>query len=101
MSRNGTQADTGDPLTNRGRQRAHARQRALERYGVALTDDALADMRAQIRDGRATVIEMRSKTFGIHLVYWADAGRVVPVFYNAARRQIVSVLPPEAGYQRS
>jgi len=91
---------SGDPkasLTNRGRLRAHARERALERYGVVLTDDAMRDMRAQIRSGQAKVVQMRSKTFGIFLVYWADADRDVPVFYHGARRQIVSVLPPEAG----
>lgn len=92
-----TQADRSSSLTNRGRLRAHARQRALERYGVALTDDAMKDMRAQIRDGRATVVQMKSKTSGIFLVHWADAGRSVPIFYDGARRTITSVLPPEAG----
>lgn len=49
--------------------RKHARQRASERFGMALTSAEYADLVDECRSGRAGVLLQQSQTRTWHLVY--------------------------------
>jgi hypothetical protein len=75
---------------------AHSEQRAMERYGVAFTENDRLDIRSQIRENRAIFVSGKtgSSHVKVWLVWWHSAQRIVPVYYHEGR--IKSVLPTAA-----
>lgn len=56
----------------------HARDRALERYGLALTDAELEDIYRQCQSGRS-LIGRRTHHGAIYLIRWKDGQLIFPV----------------------
>lgn len=73
-------------------QRAHAKRRALERYGLTLNRHELEEMNAKAR--RAQVLERQSQRVTVRAI---QVGPVyIPVVYDQVRGTIVTFLPKEA-----
>lgn len=77
----------------------HVEQRAKERYGAVLTEDDIANMKRQIRDGRGFFVSRknRGRHVKVWLVWWESAQRIVPVYSHDGK--ITSVLPTQAAAQ--
>lgn len=74
-------------------QRAHASRRAMERYGIHLTDDVWRALVACITTGRSTLVERQSNRVVVHDV--AYDGQRVRVVYDTERGQLVTFLPAD------
>jgi len=76
-------------------QRAHARRRALERYGIVLNKEARRAMVEAVRSGRARLVHRRSNRVATYEIEWE--GRTVLLSYDRKRGTIVTFLPPRKG----
>jgi len=82
-------------LTRRGKTKrqaeaAHAKRRALQRFGLTLNSDQLQALSRMIRAGRSECIERESNRVSVHRLEWQ--GCVVVVVYDRLRKQIVTFL---------
>ena len=75
-------------------QRFHAKKRALQRYGVNLPTTAQAAIVKLIQKGQARWLKTQSNRVTHWAVEWE--GKILPVVYDKLRKQLVTVLPPEA-----
>ena len=75
-------------------QRAHAKRRANQRYGLSLNRDKLNAMVRLIQEGKCTFIERQSNRVTVFSLLFE--GLTFPVVYDKQRKTIVTVLPPEA-----
>jgi hypothetical protein len=71
--------------------RAHARQRAVERYGVALSKQLRRDMLTMIRSGQSVRKLKLTHTRTAHLLL--IGGKRIAVIYSNSVKDIVTVLP--------
>lgn len=72
-------------------QRAHAKKRALERYGITANRRTLREWVETIQAGRATPIRKVSNRVSIFEI--EHAGQPVRVVYDRERKTIVTCLP--------
>lgn len=72
---------------------AHREQRSEERFGLKLTAETAADMKIQVAEGRAVFAGRKSGKVSIWLVWWADANRIVAVYYSTKHKTMLTVLP--------
>jgi len=70
--------------------RVHSWRRALERYGLDLTDELRKEIIDQIRSGKSTAVEKQSERLSIHDVH--VAGQRVRVAYDKSRGALVTFL---------
>lgn len=75
-------------------QLAHARRRALERFGVVLTEHDERELVRTIRAGKAGVVERQSHCITLHRVT-LPGGEVAVAVYDSKRGVIVSFLHKE------
>lgn len=73
--------------------RAHARKRALERYGLDLTARDLDALALAIRRGQSQLIRRESLTRTHHLI--VCRGRVMHAVYDKTTKAIATFLPLE------
>ena len=87
------------PRTSKAKaQQAHARKRAMERYGISLTLNDIRHFIAAIKRGEGRLIEHQSHRVSIYDVPFRVAGLSVAdiwirVVYDRSRSTIVSCLP--------
>lgn len=74
--------------------RAHARDRALERYGLSYNRSLLDDIRRAIRSGHNQVIQRVSLRVSLRMV--TVRGQRLPIVWDSKRREVVTFLPPDA-----
>ena len=74
-------------------QRAHAKRRARERYGLHINRDLYRELVQRIQLGRARIIERQSNRIAVHLL--EIDGVQYPVAYDNQRQTIVTFLPQE------
>lgn len=72
-------------------QRAHARRRSAQRFGVLLTNEAEREIVEKIRSGRATFIEKQSHRVSLFGVIYA--GKETVVVYDKSRGTVVTLMP--------
>lgn len=72
-------------------QRAHAKRRALERFGIELTKDVRRTLVQAIQKGEARFRARQS----LRITHWIVEyqGKELPVVYDRQRHEIVTVLP--------
>ena len=75
-------------------QRAHAKRRLQERYGIELTAELRRELLSQIRSGEAKFLERQSRRLTIHVVKVGEDVEI-PVVYDSVRGEIVTVLLQE------
>ncbi|HMZ78101.1 MAG TPA: hypothetical protein PLL06_00275 [Acidobacteriota bacterium] len=75
-------------------QRYHAKERALERYGLVLTRAVYREWVKLIQSHKATFVSRTSCRLTKFIVHWQ--GQDFPVVYDSVRKAIVTVLPNEA-----
>lgn len=73
-------------------QRRHARQRAMERYGIEVGRSTRTAVIDAIQSGRSTVVNRTSLRTTVHDVTLPD-GDVVRVVYDKHRKEIATFLP--------
>jgi hypothetical protein len=78
-------------LKNQTQRRAHARQRAQERYNVALSKQLRRDMLTMIRSGQSVRKLKLTHTRTAHLLL--IGGKRIAVIYSNSVKDIVTVLP--------
>lgn len=72
-------------------QRAHAKRRAKQRYGLTLNRHELRQVVLQIQEGRAKQIEKQGNgKFVFEVTY---EGMVIPVVYDKTTKNVVTFLP--------
>jgi hypothetical protein len=78
-------------LSKKAAQRAHARRRARERYGVSLTKPSFHAIVQQIQNGKATFLGRTS----LRVTEWIVPfeGAKLRVVYDRKRKTIVTCLP--------
>lgn len=78
--------------------RAHARTRALERYGLELRNDDLEWLALRIEANDAGVVPLRPDAVypSRRLVAVRHAGEWLPAIYDADLRSVVTFIPPHA-----
>ncbi len=74
-------------------QRAHARRRSIERYGVGLTKAAEREIIEKIQSGKATFLEKESNRISIFGVRYA--GEETVVVYDKTRGTVVTLMRRE------
>jgi hypothetical protein len=74
-------------------ERIHAKRRALERYGVAFSNDDLQDIVRKIQAGKATLVGRQSNRVTVWIVEHADMRLMIA--YDKSRSSIVTFLPVE------
>jgi hypothetical protein len=72
--------------------RAHAKRRAMERYGILLNREAYLELRDVIRSGGGQLIIKDGKTTIWRVPY---QGQELLTIYNRTTHEIVTFLPPE------
>lgn len=72
-------------------QRLHAKKRASQRFGLALTTADLRQIAESIRRGNSTPIERQSNRVTLHRVEFK--GEQYRVVYDRKRKEIVTFLP--------
>lgn len=72
-------------------QRAHAKRRAEQRYGIRMNRDVLRQLIAQIQAGKARVLERQS--LRVSVLELCIDGNPVPLVYDYKRKTIVTFLP--------
>ena len=75
-------------------QKRHAKERALERYGLVLTRAVYREWVKLIQSHKATFVSRTSHRLTRFIVHWE--GQDFPVVYDSIRKTIVTVLPKEA-----
>ncbi len=75
-------------------QRAHAKRRAAERFGLNLTKEAQREIVSRIQNGKAKFLEKQSLRISLWLVDWN--GTEMRVVYDKNRKSIVTCLPLKA-----
>ncbi len=76
------------------RERAHAKDQALTRYELLLTEADLDRIIGQIRAGHdAWFVKRQSNRVTHYVVAWR--GRLMPTVYDGQRHQVITFLPPE------
>lgn len=70
--------------------KGHSKIRALERYGIALTNSDLQEISKRIRAGKSTFIKSRSARLSIHEV--THRGVVFKVLYDRNKGDVVTFL---------
>lgn len=73
-------------------ERAHARRRAFERYGINVGRATREQIIAQIRSGQSVYVRRSSLRVTVHDVTLSD-GFKVRVCYDTQRGEIVTFLP--------
>lgn len=75
-------------------QRFHTKKRAAQRYGLTLTTEKQQEIVRKIQNGDGWFLRAESK----RITHWAIqyAGQTLPVVYDKARKELVTVLPPKA-----
>lgn len=68
----------------------HARNRAVERYGLSLTKELYQEMISEIQRGKASFLFKESNT----RTHWLVKDQFI-VVYDRARRSIATFLPPD------
>lgn len=72
---------------------AHAKKRALERYGISDLD--IKTVRWQYREGIARVFDREPRARVVKM--FCVIGKLdTPVIYNEKRQVVITVLPPDA-----
>ena len=79
------------------RRRAHARERALERFNTRLTRDDFKSLVDQITSGKSIPVPSANRSLAIrcHVVEHPEMGKTA-VLYDKNRKVIVTVLPPDS-----
>lgn len=72
--------------------RRHAKQRAAQRYGIDISDEALNHIRSLIKRGESRMLMRQSNSRVIHRV--EVDGVVYVVAYHSERHEILTFLPP-------
>lgn len=80
------------PPTRKQSQKLHARHRALERLGFPFTRDDQGEVRRQIRNGTAVLVQ-RSRTRRVYDV--VIRGMPLRIVYDSAHGCVVTVYQPE------
>lgn len=75
-------------------QRYHAKDRALERYGLVLTRAIYREWVKLIQSRKATFVSRTSCRLSKFIIHWQ--GQDFPVVYDSMRKTVVTVLPKEA-----
>lgn len=75
-------------------QRYHAKERALERYGLVLTRAIYREWVRLIQSHKATFVSRTSCRLSKFIIHWQ--GQDFPVVYDSMRKTVVTVLPKEA-----
>lgn len=78
-------------------QNKHAKQRALERYGIDLTRHKRQEIINKIQNGIAVLVRKQSHRVSIFSVKFE--GQEVIVVYDRQRKTLASFLPIEAKYE--
>jgi hypothetical protein len=78
---------------------AHARRRAKERYGLALTKKLRREIVERIRNGSARFLGRQS----LRVTGWEVGveGKALTVLYDCRRKTLITVLPPGAVWEGS
>lgn len=74
-------------------QKRHAKQRALQRYGIDLNKTLLRTWVEQIHSGSAKFLERQSNRVSVFEITYND--KQIPVVYDRIRKTIVTALPTE------
>lgn len=74
-------------------QRIHARRRAMERFGLNLTEKVRSEIIDKIRNNESQPLERSSPIKSIHAVRYD--GEVYAVVYDKRRKELASLLPRE------
>jgi hypothetical protein len=77
----------------RYRRLQHARVRAQERYGLALTDENVLFLAREIRRNNSYCVHRRSNYCSIHRVEWR--GRALYALYTSESNEILTFLAPD------
>jgi hypothetical protein len=80
-------------LTKAQSQRAHAKRRAEERYGLSLNRNGQDEIVRKIQYGEAELVERQSNRVTIWKVCFQNTW--IKVVYDSSRHTIASVLPME------
>lgn len=72
----------------------HAKRRFKERFGISLQHNRLQRIVRDIQEGRSVVVEVQSNRLTVHKIVIDDT--TVCVVYDKHRKNIVTVLPPNA-----
>lgn len=80
--------------TKKNGQIKHATQRALERYGIELTQHKRETMIKMIQTGKAKIVRKQSHRVSIFSLIFEE--KEVIVVYDKERKNIASFLPLEA-----
>jgi hypothetical protein len=70
---------------------AHAIARAMERYGVALDEKALAHIRYEIAKGRSVLLGRKRNGQELRLVTYA--GTALKILWHPTHEAIITVMP--------
>lgn len=81
-------------------QRRHAKARALERFGVVVTDADLDAMAAAIRAGKGIKVERRGAR-RLTFIVTLPGGRLALAGYDQRTKNITTFLPELRGYSAS
>lgn len=74
-------------------QKRHAKRRALQRFGIELTDEKRQNILNQINSGKSRLVRRQSHRVAIHEV--TLDGVLIHVVYDKHRKEVVTLLPPE------
>jgi hypothetical protein len=77
-------------------QKAHAKRRLLERYGLTLSEKEIQSLIAQIHNNQAKFISRRSlrvATFDVVIYVGFPEQKTLRVVYDKIRKNIVTALP--------
>lgn len=77
--------------TKKNGQIKHAKMRALERYGLDLSDDEYYQIRNLITGNKSKPLHRQSNRVALHEVEWNNTKMIV--VYDSKRKTIVSFLP--------
>jgi hypothetical protein len=80
----------GKMISKAKAQKAHARRRAVERFGVLLTSEAEREIVEKIRAGRATFIRRESNRISLFGVIFV--GQETVVVYDRLRGTVVTLM---------
>ena len=73
------------------RQRAHAKRRAMERFGIQMNRQDYWALLRKVQKGDGIVIERQEAGRMKYAVIWED--KVIPLIYDKTSKTIVTVLP--------
>lgn len=80
-------------MTSPVKRRAHARLRAQQRYGMALSKTLRRELLRMIRSGEAIQSARLTHTRTAHLL--EHGGRRIAVIYSNTTKDLVTLLPPD------